>query len=263
MVLNKLKKVSILTVLLLISSCGQDDIVPVPEPNDSIVGFSTVELNANKPVVRGGEAVLGNLVADSFAAYARSQNHNIDFAVANGGNIRFDSALRPDGIYPAGNITQDNAHEILPFNNTGIVIEITGAELKSTFERSVYAIPVTDTFTGSGAFMQLSSGIQIVVDINLPAQILDELNGVERIVSEGQRVIQVSINGEPMQLDKNYLVLIPSYAAGGGDGFVALGAINSERRVDLGIPLVEALIDYLNINSPITPIIENRILVVE
>ena len=241
--------------------CGADDIVPKPEPDESVAGFTTVDLDANKPVIRGGEAVLGNLIADSFFFYAIDKGYNVDFSMANGGNIRFNSTTRPNGIYPAGNITQDDINELLPFNNTGIIVEITGLELKSTLERSVHALPLSEGSSGNGAFAHVSSGVQIVVDTSLQAQIIDELNNVGTITIEGERVVQVTINGELLDLQRTYLALIPSFAAGGGDAYVMLGAIGDDRKIDLAEPLKVALRNYLAVISPVTPIIENRILV--
>jgi 2',3'-cyclic-nucleotide 2'-phosphodiesterase (5'-nucleotidase family) len=241
--------------------CSADDIVPVPQSDESVVGFTTVDLDANKPVVRGREAVIGNLIADSFLFYALEEGYDVDFAMANGGNIRFNSTTRPNGIYPIGDITQNDINEILPFNNTGIIVEITGLELKSTLERSVHALPIPEGSSGNGAFAHLSSGVQIFVDTSLQAQIIDELNNAESIAIEGNRVVQVTINGELLDLQRNYLVLIPSFAAGGGDAFVMLGAISDDKKTDLAEPLKFALQKYLETNSPVTPIIENRIIV--
>ncbi len=254
------ESLTIILFILCFLGCGADDIVSVPESDDSVVGFTTVDLDANKPIVRGGEAVLGNLIADAFLSYAIEEGYDIDFAMANGGNMRFNSTTRPDGIYPTGDITQDDINELLPFDNTGIIIEITGLELKSTFERSVHALPVPEGSSGNGAFAHLSSGVQIVVDTSLQTQIIDELNDVETIATEGERVVQITINGEQLNLEQTYLVLIPSFAAGGGDAYVTLGAIGDDRKTDLAEPLKLALRDYLETNSPVTPIIENRIL---
>jgi 2',3'-cyclic-nucleotide 2'-phosphodiesterase (5'-nucleotidase family) len=243
--------------------CGADDIVAMSESDDSVVGFTTVDLDANKPVIRGGEAVLGNLIADSFFSHAIEEGYNIDFALANGGNIRFNSTTRPNGIYPAGNITQDDINELLPFNNTGVIVEITGQELKSSLERSVHALPVPAGSSGNGAFAHVSSGVQIIVDTNLQAQIIDELNNVGTIIIEGERVVQVTINGELLDLQRTYSVLIPSFAVGGGDSYIMLGAIGDDRKIDLGKSLKIALQNYLAVISPVTPIIENRILIDE
>jgi len=241
--------------------CGSDDVAGNAEVDQSIVGYTTVALDANKNVVRGNEAILGNLIADSFLDYAKQKGFMIDFALVNGGNIRFSSLLHPNGVYPIGNITAANIDELLPFGDSGIVIQITGAELKSTLERSVNAIPIPDGSSGSGAFMQLSSGIQIVVDSSQQNQVIDELTNVASIVTEGQRIVQVLINGESLDLQREYLVLVPEFVADGGDGFVALNNIEAERKTDLQEPLDIALDSYLRKTSPVTPILENRILI--
>ena len=73
--------------------------------------------------------------------------------------------------------------------------------------------------------------------------------------------MQVTINGELLDLQHTYLVLIPSFAASGGDAYVMLGAIGDDRKIDLAEPLKIALRNYLAVISPVTPILENRILV--
>jgi len=251
----------LLCVLISMMGCGADDVATQDEVDQSVIGFTTVALDANKPVVRGGESVLGNLIADSFLKHAIEKGFEVDFAMINGGNIRFDSSVHPSGIYPIGELTRADVNEILPFNNTGIIIQITGAELKSTLERSVHELPIPAGTNGGGAFLQLSAGVQVIVDTRQQTQVIDELNNEMTIVTEGERIIQLLINGESLDLSKTYLVLLSSFAASGGDGFIVVGNIEQTRKIDLGEPLRNALEGYLIANTPVSPIIENRILI--
>ncbi|MCW8997286.1 MAG: 5'-nucleotidase C-terminal domain-containing protein, partial [Kangiellaceae bacterium] len=104
-------------------ACSSDDVAVAPQIDETIVGFSQVDIDANKPVVRGGESIFGNLVADAMYFHAIQQGFQVDAAIINGGNLRFNGDSRPDGIYLAGPITRDNIAEMLPFQNTALVMQ--------------------------------------------------------------------------------------------------------------------------------------------
>ena len=74
--------------LSLLVSCD-DNLFEKPEADDTFVGITLVDLDANKVVVRGEEALLGNVVTDAMLYYAIQNNIDVDVALANGGGIRF------------------------------------------------------------------------------------------------------------------------------------------------------------------------------
>jgi len=261
LIVNYLVTPILAVALALVTGCGASDIANEPAVDQSMVGYTTVPLDANKAVVRGKEAVLGNLVADAFVEYARENGYDVDFAIVNGGNLRFDPNVRADGIYPAGEITRENVSEILPFGNSGIILTITGGELKKTLERSVHHLPLTPDEDGNGAFLHFSAGVQVVADLSRQPQVIDELNQETEIVTPGERIVSMTLNGDNLDLEANYLVLASSFIAGGGDGHLTLGQIEDSRRTDLGEDLVVALENYFRQNSPVTPIVENRIII--
>ena len=209
--------------------------------------------------VRGEEAVLGNLIADMLVSHANAHGHDVDFALVNGGAIRFDSESRPDGIFPPGNLTRDDLSEILPFGNTAVVIEMSGSELKSTLERAYFALPIPDDDSGSGTFLQISSSLQIVIDLALQPQVLDELAEPQVISVSGQRLVSIRVAGSDYESDAVYRVVVPDFIAEGGDGFVALRDIPEAKQVEIGINLADALAEYLTENVPVLPVLEGRI----
>jgi len=253
--------VFIVTLSVAVSGCGPDNVARPPTRDPTVVGFTTVPLDANKPVVRGGEAVIGNLVADAIYAAAVNQGRAIDAAVMNGGNIRFNSALRVDGIYPAGELTQDNVNEIAPFKNELILFSLTGAELKTLFERSVHALPVPTGSSGNGAFLQVSAQLQIIVDLNQQPQILDELNDPVTIITPGQRIVSVTLNGIAIDPNMTYRIVVPDFIGGGGDGYVALGQLPTTRQIPLALTVADALKAYLLANQPVSPAIDGRTII--
>ncbi len=246
-----------LTAFVTVTACDSDNLVAVPESDPTIVGFTAVPLNANKKIVRGEEAVIGNLVADAFVFHALNLGYQVDFAITNGGSIRF--STHANGIYPVGNISRNDINEMLPFGNTGVIVNMSGAELKSTLERGYHSLPIPEDDTGSGSFLQVSSALALLIELANQAQILDEINEPASIAIEGQRLISIKIAGQEIVLDDFYDVLVPDYIASGGDGFVILGGIPASRKTDLNVDLALALEDYLMLYSPVTPTIEGRI----
>jgi len=258
----RFNSIKLLTLLfpLLLTGCGADDIAQAPEPDETIVGYSVVDINANKPVVRGGEAIFGNMVADAMVYHATQLGLSVDGAIVNGGNLRFSSSNRPDGIYPSGEISRDNINEMLPFLNFIWVMELRGSQLKSSFERSAHALPIPEGSSGNGAFLQVSSNFQLTFDLSQQAQLLDELVTPPQIDTEGERLQTIVLNGVPVQDDQIYTILVPEYIGDGGDGFIALGetADNSIQITDF--VTADTLESYLETFSPIAPQIENRII---
>ena len=246
---------------LSLTSCGGDNVAPEPVIDETVVGFTTVPLNATKSHVRGGETVVGNLIADAMYELADMQGHGVDVAWINGGNIRFDSQIRPNGTYPPGEISKAQVLELLPFLNSAVVVTMTGFELKSSMERSVHLLPVPEGSSGSGAFIHVSSQMQIFVDLSGTPQDLDELNEPASIAVEGTRIVSIVIDDVELDESQNYRVLMPDFIARGGDGYVRLGEIAASNKVDLGFTTASALEAYLIGNSPVTPIIENRIVI--
>jgi 5'-nucleotidase / UDP-sugar diphosphatase len=92
------------------------------------------------------------------------------------------------------------------------------------------------------------SGIQFAYDVNLPP---------------GQRILEVIINGEPLDKNRLYKVATVDYMFNGGDGYVML----KEGRVILSplqkVDLVGTLAKYIKSSSSLHAELEGRIVVKE
>ena len=73
--------------------------------------------------VRKRETALGDIIADSMLWYTR--NMDVDFAIQNGGGIRANLF--------EGQITMKSIYEILPFDNSVVVVTLKGSDLQSLF----------------------------------------------------------------------------------------------------------------------------------
>lgn len=186
---------------------------------------------------RDGETNLGNLITDSMVwTVKKSGGVTVDekhiVAVTNGGGIR--AAINP------GDITKKDVNTVLPFGNTIAVVYITGAELLEALEASTYCVPASTI----GGFPQVA-GISYTInsakayDANPETYPGSTYYGPKTI----NRVTINSINGEPFDAKATYAVITNNFCAGGGDTYYAFASATS--KFDTGIPLDEALMDYI------------------
>ena len=87
----------------------------------------THDSNGNR-LVRMTETNLGNLIADAFLNVLGA-----DIAYFNGGGIRFD--------IKAGEITYNDLLSVLPYNNTGVVVEVSGETVLKMLNAAVSKWP--------------------------------------------------------------------------------------------------------------------------
>jgi 5'-nucleotidase len=165
-----------------------------------------------------GESALGGLITDAIVAATKEQGVQIGFM--NGGGIRKDLETGPGMVATFG-----NAQAVLPFGNTLVAMDLTGAQLKALLEQQ------WDHPAASGdSMLQISSGLHYRWDKNLP---------------KGQRVVagSITVNGVALQDSKTYRVVANNFLAEGGDNFTIFA--KGTRRVDTQIRDLDALLAYL------------------
>lgn len=138
----------------------------------TVVGRSDVAWNGEREFVRTSETNLGNLVADVIREAVGS-----DIAVTNGGGIR--ASINP------GDITVADIYNVLPFDNSLVVVEMLGMDIIEALEHSVRLVPEQN-----GGFLQVSG---LTFEVDPKAQ-------------PGGRVINVRVNGERISPSKTYTV---------------------------------------------------------
>jgi 5'-nucleotidase/UDP-sugar diphosphatase len=155
------------------------------EAANTVIGTTEVPLNGRRSDIRTRETNLGILVADALLVRARAAGgefgiDQVDIGLQNGGGIRNDSVL------PAGEITELDTFDILPFSNFVTVVEdLEPADLKLIMENAVSAVE-----DGGGAFAQIA-GFTLVYDPSAAALELDDAGAV---VTEGQRVKDIALD---------------------------------------------------------------------
>ncbi|MCH7904319.1 MAG: 5'-nucleotidase C-terminal domain-containing protein [Armatimonadetes bacterium] len=191
---------------------------PVEELKNRIVGETTVTLDRDGQSVKG--SVMSELVADS--QYEATKSMGVVAAFINSGGVR--TALEPGGISYGDAIT------VQPFNNTLVVIELTGAEIKASLEHGV-----GNGAGGHGGFLTPSTGTSYTVDHSQPL---------------GQRISRIIIGGEALDLNKSYKVAINNFTVGGGDAHEVLKNAKGQR-FDTGLLDIDALVEYIRNHSPL------------
>jgi 2',3'-cyclic-nucleotide 2'-phosphodiesterase (5'-nucleotidase family) len=192
------------------------------------VGTTAVELDSRRATVRLKESAIGNLIADAIRDATKA-----DVAVTNGGGIR------GDRTYASGaTLTRKDILTELPFGNVTVLLEISGADLVTALEEGVSLVEDV-----AGRFPQVS-GLSFTFDARRP---------------RGQRVVQVSVGGKPLDPAATYRLATNEYMMAGGDGY---GSLKKGRPIidASGGPLMaNVVMDYIAARGTVSPAVEGRI----
>ncbi len=234
------------------------------------VGATTVALPLDKAINRSQESLFGDVCADAYLA--SGADAGAVAALFNGGSIRceapsFDANADNQGCkgqsVPPGNIDRLLLSDVIPFESADdlVVVRLTGAELKSTLERSVASLPSK----ASGWFMQVS-GLTYTADCAQPAQVIDpNYPSVLRVISDGSRVGAIVLGGklvDPADTTTTYDIVTNSFEAQGSDGHVAMGLACQTQQCQPFDPSSSdyvVIASYLGTNDPISPTLQGRI----
>ncbi|MDE3112268.1 MAG: bifunctional metallophosphatase/5'-nucleotidase [Chloroflexota bacterium] len=183
-----------------------------------VVGKATDAFQADREM----NDPLGNLVADALLDYGRRQGWKSDLAFYNGAGLR--SSLR------AGDITYEELAEVLPFRNTVVSLDLTGAQLTEVFEG----------MAGSAGRLFMAGGTLAYRSSAAP----------------GSRVTRATVGGQPLDAARTYHVATIDYLQGGGDGHVEF-----TKGTDLiyGDVDEDVVATYLEAHSPVSPISPGRV----
>ncbi|MBD3167153.1 hypothetical protein GF324_11170 [bacterium] len=174
---------------------------------------------------RWGETTAGNVIADAFRDQVQAE-----IGLIQGGGIRSN--------INAGVLTMRDLLALLPFGNTVVKVRLPGAAVIDALEHGVAKVEDRE-----GRFLQVS-GIQYTYD---PGR------------SRGDRIVSVTRDGEPINLEKMYTIALPSYLYTGGDGFDMFSTGELLVAPKEGMKDVEALREYALDHGTLAPRLEGRI----
>lgn len=168
---------------------------------------------------------IGNFLADitllkGNELFLKRENKSIDLCILNHGGIR--------SIIPKGNVTARNAFEVMPFENTSIVLALKGAQI----------IELTHYFISEKKPHPLA-GITFEIENDVAQNIL--------------------VQGKPLQNDKEYYIITSDYLSNGGDNMLFFK--KATQKFDLNYKLRNIVIDYFK--DVDTLLIDNKVRVRE
>ncbi len=164
---------------------------------------------SEQAIIKGTpESLLNNFVSDLILKktndfYQPTDESKIDFCLLNNGGLR--QAL------PKGAITLGKIYELMPFENNLVVITLTGEKTKQMFD---YIAKV-----GGEPISGFTMGMKDTLAVN------------------------ITVNGKPFDISRNYKVVTSDYLANGGDKMKFF--YNPLKREDLGMKVRDAIIIYI------------------
>ncbi|MEQ1832817.1 MAG: 5'-nucleotidase C-terminal domain-containing protein, partial [Candidatus Eisenbacteria bacterium] len=162
----------------------------------TVLGDAAVPLHRRRP-----EATIGDFICDAMRADAK-----VDVALQNPGGMRAD--------LDAGPITRGDVYAIMPFDNTIVTVELTGALLRRALEQSLHNQRITQV-----------SGIRYEIDSSKP---------------DFQHITKLTLaDGTPIDDAKTYTVAANNFMASGGDNYDALA--QGKNRTETGRMIRDAI----------------------
>ncbi|WP_135548854.1 bifunctional metallophosphatase/5'-nucleotidase [Paenibacillus cymbidii] len=169
-----------------------------------------------------GECSLGNLLTDA----VRSQL-DVDVSFYQGGGMRADLAM--------GDTTIGRCIDVNPFPSLAYIMEFSGENLMRILEESASL--------KAGVLQQ--SGLKMVVD-------------VDREV--GNRVVEATIRGKPIDYGTTYRVAASGFLMKGGDGFVEF--LRADKIWSTGVVERDYVVEYIRKTGTIRPKTDGRTVVI-
>jgi len=166
-----------------------------------------------------GEAPLGNLIADAVLSATRNLGARIGFM--NEGGIRKDLEAGEGNVVAFG-----QAQAVLPFGNTMVVMDLTGAQIRRILENQ------WKEGSTNGSMLQISNGFSYRWDETKPV---------------GSRVIGMTLEGQPVEDAKTYRIVANNFLAEGGDNFPDFA--KGSNRLETGLMDLDAFTEYLRANE--------------
>ncbi len=145
-----------------------------------------------------------------------------------------------------GDFTVNDAYTLLPFSNTMVNIEMTGAQIKKVLEDAInfYLDP-----TGSWGAYPRASGLRF--DVN-------------EAMDFGMRVTNLEVNAKlagewgAIDMDASYIVVTNNYIATPKDGYFEFGNIDEEKKVDSYVEYAQSFIEYAESVGTLEPVPAER-----
>lgn len=180
--------------------------------------LSKVVANAPETIDKSGEwqTPMGNFLADivfnaSNKIFKNREQMSIDICLLNHGGIR--------STINKGNVTARHAYEIMPFENSAIVVGLRSE--------------------------QIIKMVNYIIKEKKP----HPLKGLSFIIDKDNQPHTILVNGKELEPERTYYVVTSDYLVNGGDNMTFFK--ESFLKIDLEYKLRNIIIDYFNTNKVI------------
>ncbi|MEM8553214.1 MAG: 5'-nucleotidase C-terminal domain-containing protein [Pseudomonadota bacterium] len=198
---------------------------------DIEIGATPVLLDTRRTTVRSTESAFGNLTADAMRVETGA-----DLALTNGGGIRGDTQYEPGTVLSRRTILTE-----LPFGNKTVLLELSGADVLAALENGVSAIE-----DGGGRYAHVS-GMTYSFNPSMPA---------------GERVVEVMVDGAPLDAAATYTLATSDFLGKGGDGYSMFADKTSIIEANAA-ELMAAQVMRAFESGTAVPVMDGRVAVVE
>ncbi|MEY2963105.1 MAG: hypothetical protein RL754_366 [Bacteroidota bacterium] len=207
----------------------EEAVAPYAEDINTVLGYTKTPLYRYFVV----ENPMDNFITD-----AAKWKNNVDIALSNG--FRFSPPIVPgeNGVAP---ITRGDLWNMLPVNEKVKIGKASGEQIKNWLEKELHNVFAENPNERFGGWVVRFSGMQLKFNAGAP---------------KGERVSEVLIGGEPMELDKLYTM---SACRREGEPLSTLCRMpNTVETVVMDYTVHDLIEEYLSVMDTIAPVRDGR-----
>ena len=192
----------------------------IQEDMNKVLSYAPKDMHKNDGKL---ETTIGNLMADlvksqSEPIYKKRTEKSIDICILNHGGIR--------APIPAGTIKTRTAFNVMPFENSIVVAELT------------------------------AENVHGMIDYLVKAKRAHPISGLTIKLDQNDKLVEALVNGKPIEANKTYAVVTSDYLQNGGDRMDFLK--NPESLEILDYKIRNAMIDYFKTVDTIPAKLDGR-----
>jgi 2',3'-cyclic-nucleotide 2'-phosphodiesterase/3'-nucleotidase len=199
----------------------------------------------DKPIGHSADALVGTLAREEDSALL-DLIHRVQLE-AGKADISFAASFNPSARIPKGDVSVRNIYSLYTYENTLCVVELTGAQVKEALEHAArYYLPWEE-----------GKSIAQLANPRIPGYNFDTAEGVSYQIDLrrpiGERVINLSRDGKPLDPAAKFRVAVNNYRQNGGGGYLMFRKAPVLQRISTEVR--DLIIDWVERHSeiPATP----------
>ncbi|MDP9463399.1 MAG: 5'-nucleotidase C-terminal domain-containing protein, partial [Actinomycetota bacterium] len=219
------------------------------ELRNEVIGSQTADILRDP--ARLAESAMGNLVGDAM----RLKYPSVEAALTNSGGLRANLVVSPPSAgEAAGEITWGEVFAVLPFGNRTVIESLTGDQLSVALTNGFQPSCDTRFLGGTGRSPQVS-GLVINFTCTTPAD--PAVLSTPVITAMFKAPDGPTGTLTPIGPTDSVRIVTNDFMFTGGDGYTVLAAGTDVQQPGDG--LLDIVVDHVRANSPVSAVVEGRI----